>query len=104
MRKTSLDKSKIKFLLLEGVHPSALEVLRNAGYTQIESLPGALPEEQLKEKIAELKYLTTSLRFIDKANRSINRVKVPSIGLSLAIEYLSRAMVEIQQSVEFGNE
>ena len=27
MTKTSLDKSKIKFLLLEGIHPSALEVL-----------------------------------------------------------------------------
>ncbi len=57
MRKTSLDKSKIKFLLLEGVHPSALEVLRNAGYTQIESLPGALPEEQLKAKIADAHFI-----------------------------------------------
>ena len=34
MSKTSLDKSKIKFLLLEGIHPSAVEVLRAAGYTQ----------------------------------------------------------------------
>ncbi len=57
MRKTSLDKSKIKFLLLEGVHPSALEVLRSAGYTQIESLPGALPEDQLKEKIADAHFI-----------------------------------------------
>jgi len=31
MSKTSLDKSKIKFLLLEGVHPSAVEVLKAAG-------------------------------------------------------------------------
>ena len=57
MRKTSLDKSKIKFLLLEGVHPSALDVLRNAGYTQIESLPGALPEAQLMEKIADAHFI-----------------------------------------------
>ena len=57
MRKTSLDKSKIKFLLLEGVHPSALEVLRSAGYSQIESLSGALPEEQLKEKIADAHFI-----------------------------------------------
>ncbi|EJS86746.1 D-3-phosphoglycerate dehydrogenase [Pasteurella multocida subsp. multocida str. Anand1_buffalo] len=34
--KVSLDKSKIKFLLLEGVHQTALEVLQNAGYTNIE--------------------------------------------------------------------
>ena len=54
---TSLDKAKIKFLLLEGVHPSALGVLRAAGYSQIESLPSALPEAQLKEKIADVHFL-----------------------------------------------
>ena len=32
MTKTSLDKAKIKILLLEGVHPSAVETLRAAGY------------------------------------------------------------------------
>ena len=40
--KTSTDKDKIKFLLLEGIHPSAVDVLNAAGYTEIESLPGAL--------------------------------------------------------------
>lgn len=34
--KVSLDKSKIKFLLLEGVHQNALDVLHQAGYTNIE--------------------------------------------------------------------
>ena len=34
--KVSLDKSKIKFLLLEGVHQSAVDVLHAAGYTNIE--------------------------------------------------------------------
>ena len=38
MGPTSLDKSKIRFLLLEGLHPSALQVLQNAGYSQIESV------------------------------------------------------------------
>ena len=57
MNKTSLDKSKIKFLLLEGVHPSAVEVLRRAGYTQIESLPGALPDAELKAKIADVHFI-----------------------------------------------
>ena len=57
MRKTSLDKSKIKFLFLEGIHPSAVEVLRRAGYTQIESLPGALPDAELKAKIADAHFI-----------------------------------------------
>ena len=54
---TSLDKAKIKFLLLEGIHPSAVEVLRAAGYSQIESLPSALPDEELKRKIADVHFL-----------------------------------------------
>ncbi|MEJ8854308.1 phosphoglycerate dehydrogenase [Variovorax robiniae] len=57
MTKTSLDKSKIKFLLLEGVHPSALEVIRGAGYSQIETLPKALQGEELKAKLADVHFL-----------------------------------------------
>ena len=57
MNKTSLDKSKIKFLLLEGVHPSAVEVLRAAGYSQIETLPKALQGEELKAKLADVHFL-----------------------------------------------
>jgi len=57
MSKTSLDKSKIKFLLLEGVHPSAVEVIRGAGYTQIEMLPKALQGEELKAKLADVHFL-----------------------------------------------
>ncbi len=57
MQKTSLDKSRIKFLLLEGVHPSALEVLQAAGYAQIESLPGALPDAELRAKVTDVHFL-----------------------------------------------
>jgi D-3-phosphoglycerate dehydrogenase len=52
MAKQSLPKDKIKFLLLEGVHPSAIETLQRDGYTNIETHAGALPPEQLKEAIA----------------------------------------------------
>ncbi|MFC0709565.1 phosphoglycerate dehydrogenase [Azorhizophilus paspali] len=57
MSKTSLDKSKIRFLLLEGVHQTALDTLKAAGYTNIEYLTGSLPEEQLKEKIADAHFI-----------------------------------------------
>jgi len=33
---TSLEKSKIKFLLLEAVHQSALDTLQRAGYENVE--------------------------------------------------------------------
>ena len=48
----SLEKSKIKFLLLEGVHPSAVEALNRAGYDNIEMHKKALPPEELKAAIA----------------------------------------------------
>ena len=32
----TLTKDENKFLLLEGVHPSAIEILKNAGYSNIE--------------------------------------------------------------------
>ena len=54
---TSLDKSKIKFLLLEGLHPSALEVLRRAGYEQIDAVAGALPQDQLIERIRDVHFI-----------------------------------------------
>ena len=57
MAKTSLDKSKIKILLLEGIHPCAMEVLRSAGYSQVEALPGALPDDELKRKIADAHFV-----------------------------------------------
>ena len=57
MLKTSTDKNKIKFLLLEGIHPSAIKVLQAAGYSQIESLAGALPDDELKTKIADVHFV-----------------------------------------------
>ncbi|MDG4596488.1 MAG: phosphoglycerate dehydrogenase [Candidatus Contendobacter sp.] len=53
MSKTSLDKSKIKILLLEGIHPSAVEAFQADGYTNIESHPKALAEPKLLDAIAD---------------------------------------------------
>lgn len=57
MAQQSLLKRKIKFLLLEGVHPSAIETLERAGYTNIETHPKALPEKELKEAIAQAHFV-----------------------------------------------
>ena len=47
MNKYSLDKDKIKVLLLEGVHPNTVETFRAAGYTNVEYLKGSLEEDAL---------------------------------------------------------
>ncbi|MDO5087503.1 MAG: phosphoglycerate dehydrogenase [Comamonadaceae bacterium] len=57
MSRTSLDKAKIKFLLLEGIHPNAVELLQRAGYTNVEALPGALEGDALKAKLADVHFL-----------------------------------------------
>ncbi|OLO05701.1 MULTISPECIES: phosphoglycerate dehydrogenase [Salinicola] len=57
MAKTSLDKSKIKILLLEGIHQSAVDTLLNAGYTSIETLSTSLTEEDLIDKIRDVHFI-----------------------------------------------
>ncbi|WP_100638559.1 phosphoglycerate dehydrogenase [Marinobacter salexigens] len=57
MSTTSLEKSKIRILLLEGVHQSALDTLNAAGYTNIEYLSHSLAEEDLIEKIADAHFV-----------------------------------------------
>lgn len=57
MSKVSLEKDRIKFLLLEGVHQSAIDNLRLAGYTNIESHKGALSPEELKESIRDAHFV-----------------------------------------------
>ena len=57
MSNNSLDKGKIKILLLEGVHQSALDALNDAGYTNIEYHKTALAEDELIEKISEAHFI-----------------------------------------------
>ena len=51
MKKYSLAKEKIKILLLDGIHKSAINLFENDGHVNIESLPASLPKEELKKKI-----------------------------------------------------
>jgi len=55
--KNSLAKDKIKILLLEGVHQSALEELRAKGYSNIEYIKTSLSNDDLIEKIADVHFI-----------------------------------------------
>ncbi|HHC6537567.1 TPA: phosphoglycerate dehydrogenase [Vibrio parahaemolyticus] len=57
MAKVSLEKEKIKILLLEGLHPSSVEVLQAAGYTNIEYHKGSLSEEELIEAVKDTHFI-----------------------------------------------
>ena len=55
--KVSLDKSKIKFVLFEGVHQSALDTLHAAGYSNIDYYKKALDGDELKEAIKDAHFI-----------------------------------------------
>jgi len=57
MKPTSLEKSKIRFLLLEGVHQSAVSTLNQAGYTNIEYLKTSLPDAELIEAARDVHFI-----------------------------------------------
>ena len=52
-KKTSFPKQDIRVLLLEGVSQTAIDVFSAVGYSQIEVHSKALPDEELKARIAE---------------------------------------------------
>lgn len=49
--KTSYPKDKIKILMLENISEAAIKVFKDAGYTDIKKVTGALSEEQLINEI-----------------------------------------------------
>ena len=57
MGNISLAKDKIKILLLEGVHESALEELTSKGYNNIEYIKTSLEEKELIKKIADVHFI-----------------------------------------------
>lgn len=75
--KFSLDKDKIKVLLLEGVHPNTVETFRAAGYTSVEYLKTSLCEEELIEQIRDVHFIGLRSRtqitekVLDAANKLV---------------------------------
>lgn len=56
-RALSLPKDRIRILLLEGVHESAVDLLAEEGYRSVEHLTQALPPGELRARIARVHML-----------------------------------------------
>ncbi|MDG1121667.1 MAG: phosphoglycerate dehydrogenase [Glaciecola sp.] len=80
MSKVSLPKDKIKILLLEGVHESALETLKNNGYSNIEYLKTSLPEDELIEKVKDVHFIGLRSRTQITENVVANANKLVAVG------------------------
>ncbi|PIP80826.1 MAG: phosphoglycerate dehydrogenase [Gammaproteobacteria bacterium CG22_combo_CG10-13_8_21_14_all_40_8] len=57
MSQTSIHKSKIKVVLLEGLHSNAPQLFKDDGYTQIECYDKALSDEELKAVLADANFV-----------------------------------------------
>jgi len=57
MSTTSFEKNKLRFLLLEGIHESAVRSLHAAGYTNIDRSSKSLSEKELIEKLPPYHFL-----------------------------------------------
>jgi D-3-phosphoglycerate dehydrogenase len=80
MSNNSLAKDKIKILLLEGVHQSALEELKNKGYSNIEYIKASLSEAELIKKIADVHFVGIRSRTDLNKNVLSHAKKLVAIG------------------------
>ena len=80
MSNNSLAKDKIKILLLEGVHQSALEELKNKGYSNIEYIKTSLSEAELVKKIADVHFIGIRSRTDLNKNVLSHAKKLVAIG------------------------
>lgn len=94
----SLQKSKIRFLLLEGVHENALKVLNEAGYTNIEYIKSALDEAELIEKIKDAHFI--GIRSRTQLTRKVleSAEKLIAIGCFC----IGTNQVDLEAALEFG--
>lgn len=94
----SLQKDKIRFLLLEGVHDNALKILNAAGYTNIEYLAHALDRDELIEKIKDAHFI--GIRSRTQLTRDVleHAEKLISIGCFC----IGTNQVDLEAAREFG--
>jgi D-3-phosphoglycerate dehydrogenase / 2-oxoglutarate reductase len=80
MRNYSLDKSKIKVLLLEGIHENASLFFRENGYTDVECMNKALSGDELQKKLQTTHIIGIRSRTELRKDILINTPKLFSIG------------------------
>lgn len=80
MSHNSLAKDKIKILLLEGVHQSALEELKIKGYSNIEYIKTSLSEADLIKKITDVHFIGIRSRTDLNKNVLSHAKKLVAIG------------------------
>lgn len=76
---TSVPREKVKVLLLENIHPSAIAMLKSAGFTDIEAHTGSLSEKDLMDRISKVHLL--GIRSKTQLNANILKKAERLIGI-----------------------
>ncbi len=76
----SVPKDKLKFVLLEGIHPWAVEALQQDGYTQVVTSPKALEGQALIDTIADAHFVGIRSRTHLTAEVLAQAPKLAAIG------------------------
>ena len=95
---TSLDKQKIRFVLLEGIHQSAVESLNAAGYTNVTCVKSSLAEKELIELIHDAHFI--GIRSRTQLTRAIfeQANKLVAVGCFC----IGTNQVDLQAAQEYG--
>jgi len=76
----SVPKEKLKFVLLEGIHPSAADALAADGYTNVVTSPRALAGDELKAALADAHFLGIRSRTFLTAEVFADAPKLAAVG------------------------
>jgi len=76
----SVPKEKLKFVLLEGIHPSAVDALHADGYTNVVTSPRALGGDELKAQLADAHFLGIRSRTFLTAEVFADAPKLAAVG------------------------
>ena len=98
MKHYSLDKSKIKVLLLEGIHENAIGCFRESGYSNIEFYKEALSDNDLEEKIKQTHIVGIRSR-TELRNKLLN--KAPNL-IAIGCFSIGTNQVDIQDAKMMG--
>jgi D-3-phosphoglycerate dehydrogenase len=80
MNRLSVPKDKLKFVLLEGIHPWAVEALHRDGYSQVVTYPKALTGDALVEAVSDAHFLGIRSRTMLTAEVLAQAPKLTAVG------------------------
>lgn len=98
MANTSFPKNKIKILLLEGVHPAAVNMFKQAGYDEPEIIKTAIDQQTFERKISGVHLL--GIRSKSQVNKIILN-KADKL-LALGCFCIGTNQVDMQIATEMG--